>query len=252
LACDVVDDGAEALAALDRRPYGFLITDCHMPNLTGYELAQQVRNREAELGNGVRLPILGITASTGPEELRRCREAGMDDCLVKPTRLATLREHLSRWFGVDAGRQPACAEMEPEMEPEPEPLPSSSSGDALPFGPPDVERLKRQWGCESKVKALLDSFGSTLRGDLRDLPPLLDGADRTKLRNWHHRVAGAAGVLRYQPLLAALEASRSEMEANSPDEIRLSGAAFIERCRALLERIEAQAALLSRVRDRLK
>jgi two-component system sensor histidine kinase EvgS len=252
-ACDVVDDGAEALAALDRRPYGCLITDCHMPTLTGYELAQQIRNREAGPGNASRLPILGITASTAPEDLRLCREAGMDDCLVKPTRLATLREHLNRWFGVDAERQPACAETETEAEVETEPLPlPPSSGNDMLFGPADVERLKRQWGSESKVKALLDSFGSTLRGDLQVLLPLLDSADLPKLRNWQHRVAGAAGVLRYRPLLDALETYRSEMAANSSDEIRVSGAAFIVRCRALLERIEAQAALLSPARDRAK
>ncbi|MEX3843401.1 hypothetical protein [Paraburkholderia sp. BR10882] len=48
-----------------------------------------------------RLPILGITANTAPENLSQCSEAGMDDCLVKPTRVATLREHLARWFGVE-------------------------------------------------------------------------------------------------------------------------------------------------------
>jgi two-component system, NarL family, sensor histidine kinase EvgS len=32
-ARDVVNDGAEALVALGRTRYGFLITDCHMPNL---------------------------------------------------------------------------------------------------------------------------------------------------------------------------------------------------------------------------
>jgi len=60
--------------------------------------------RESEQLTGAHLPILGITANTAPEDLKACREAGMDDCLVKPTRLATLREYLSRWFGADSAR----------------------------------------------------------------------------------------------------------------------------------------------------
>jgi PAS domain S-box-containing protein len=94
-ACDVVHDGVEALAALETTRYGFLITDCHMPNMTGYELARRVRAKEK--GTPRRLPILAITASTCSGESTKCREAGMDDCLIKPTRLATLREHLNRW-----------------------------------------------------------------------------------------------------------------------------------------------------------
>ena len=69
--------------------------------MTGYELARRVR--ASELGLSKRLPILGITASTAPEELSMCREAGMDDCFVKPTRLATLRDHLNRWRAMDGG-----------------------------------------------------------------------------------------------------------------------------------------------------
>jgi two-component system sensor histidine kinase EvgS len=45
-ACDVVNDGVEALAALQQTSYGCLITDCHMPKLSGYELARRVREAE--------------------------------------------------------------------------------------------------------------------------------------------------------------------------------------------------------------
>ena len=45
-ACDVANDGVEALAALEQTSYGCLITDCHMPNLSGYELARRIRERE--------------------------------------------------------------------------------------------------------------------------------------------------------------------------------------------------------------
>ncbi|MCP3709062.1 ATP-binding protein, partial [Paraburkholderia sp. CNPSo 3274] len=103
-ACDVVDDGAKALEALAECEYGCLITD-HMPNVSGYDLARRVREIEQKARGVRRLPILGITANTAPENMSRCSEAGMDDCLIKPTRVATLREYLARWFGVEGMRR---------------------------------------------------------------------------------------------------------------------------------------------------
>lgn len=41
--CDVVDDGAKALEALVECECGCLITDCHMSNVSGYDLARRIR-----------------------------------------------------------------------------------------------------------------------------------------------------------------------------------------------------------------
>jgi two-component system sensor histidine kinase EvgS len=234
-ACDVVNHGGEALAELERTRYGCLITDCHMPNLSGYELARLIREAEAARGGARRLPILGITANTAPEDLNRCREAGMDDWLVKPTRLATLREHLNRWFGADNARQPDAPVPAPEAREE--------AGES--FVPVDLEYLMRLWGSESTVKALLASFVSSMRDDFDALPSLLEQSDLAALREWHHRVAGAAGVLQYPPLLEALEHYRRGLAVRSPQRCRADGLALMRKGKAILDGIEEQAALLA-------
>ncbi|HZZ13474.1 MAG TPA: transporter substrate-binding domain-containing protein, partial [Paraburkholderia sp.] len=162
-ACDVTNDGVEALAALEHTSYGCLITDCHMPNLSGYELARRIREREQ--GGSYRLPILGITANTAPDDLNLCREAGMDDSLVKPTRLATLRDYLSRWFGMDSAWQAAPAETAST----PSLAGAITRGGAEPFVPVDLSHMAQLWGSESTVKALLDSFASSVREDIQAL-----------------------------------------------------------------------------------
>ncbi|SAL43757.1 two component regulatory system sensor kinase [Caballeronia terrestris] len=235
-ACDVAHDGAEALAALKNTRYGFLITDCHMPNMTGYELARRVRT--SELGTSRRLPILGITASTAPEEPRMCREAGMDDCLVKPTRLATLRDHLHRWRTVDA---PEPIEQKIERKP----ATSMASMSPMSDAELDLTYMTQLWGSETTVKALLDSFVSSFRDDLATLKPLLENGSVERLREWHHRVFGAASVLQYRPLLAALEAFRSDLSEKSRVQRRDDGKALIARCEILLERIETQCAAIA-------
>ncbi len=94
-AAEVVDDGVQALDAMERIPYALLLTDCHMPNLDGFELTEAVRKRE---DGGARLPIIAITANALQGEAQRCLEAGMDDYLSKPLELTKLRDTLLKWM----------------------------------------------------------------------------------------------------------------------------------------------------------
>jgi hypothetical protein len=86
---------------------------------------------------------------------------------------------------------------------------------------------------------------SSFRDDLATLKPLLENGSVERLREWHHRVFGAASVLQYRPLLAALEAFRSDLSEKSRVQRRDDGRALIARCEILLERIETQCAAIA-------
>ncbi|ABF12583.1 hybrid sensor histidine kinase/response regulator [Cupriavidus metallidurans] len=94
LACDVVSDGKEALAAIRNKQYGMILTDCHMPYMDGYELTSAIRASEAQ---GQRLPIVALSADASDEQRHRGRAAGMDDFLLKPLKLPELRACIQRW-----------------------------------------------------------------------------------------------------------------------------------------------------------
>jgi len=93
---DVAADGAAALSLWQSQSYTMLLCDLHMLELNGLELTQCIR--EQEQGSGRHLPIIGITADKYPSEWARCKEAGMDDVLLKPVQLTTLTEKLVRWL----------------------------------------------------------------------------------------------------------------------------------------------------------
>ncbi|AVX88565.1 hybrid sensor histidine kinase/response regulator [Pseudomonas koreensis] len=84
-----IEDGEQGLQRWRAQAFDVLITDCNMPRRNGYELAQAIRGEEAASGRA-RCLILGFTANAQIEEKVRCLEAGMDDCLFKPIRLADL------------------------------------------------------------------------------------------------------------------------------------------------------------------
>lgn len=87
LGCQVTlaQDGDEAFSLWDDDNHDFLLTDVNMPNMNGYQLARRLR------AQGMRAPIIGITANAMADEAQRCTQSGMNACLVKPMNLAALR-----------------------------------------------------------------------------------------------------------------------------------------------------------------
>jgi len=84
---EVVSDGEEALAALERTRFDLALLDINMPDVTGYEVAKLYRM--GHVGEW-RLPIVALTADVTSETERLCREAGMDAVLTKPMEPAQL------------------------------------------------------------------------------------------------------------------------------------------------------------------
>jgi CheY-like chemotaxis protein len=100
LAADSVNDGVEALEAWTAGRYIAMLADIHMPRMDGYELAQRVREAEAQGRKSGRTPIIAVTANAMKGEEERCIGAGMDAYLVKPVSLDALRKTLERWLAV--------------------------------------------------------------------------------------------------------------------------------------------------------
>ncbi len=95
-ACEIAGNGAEALRAWRSGTYALILTDCHMPEMDGYELTGNIRIDER--GSGARIPIIAITANALQGEAERCLAAGMDDYLSKPISLKALRDTLRKWM----------------------------------------------------------------------------------------------------------------------------------------------------------
>ncbi len=99
-AADVADDGKQALEGWRSGDYALLLSDLHMPEMDGYQLTAAIRTAE----QGKRhIPIVALTANALRGEAEHCREAGMDDYLSKPARLADLKAMLEKWLPAAAG-----------------------------------------------------------------------------------------------------------------------------------------------------
>ncbi|XP_027109545.2 histidine kinase CKI1-like [Coffea arabica] len=78
--CKVLNDEKEINQ--ETLPYDFIIMDCEMPVMDGYEATRLIRKEEKI--HGIHIPIFALTAHAMPEEHRKIVDAGMDFHLCKP------------------------------------------------------------------------------------------------------------------------------------------------------------------------
>jgi len=94
---DFVENGKEALDALETGEYGILFTDLHMPEIDGYKIVQTIRRKEEDKGDDKRFPIIALTADVQMAQRQTYMSLGFDECLLKPVSLAQVRRLMMRW-----------------------------------------------------------------------------------------------------------------------------------------------------------
>jgi CheY-like chemotaxis protein len=91
---DVVGNGLEAVAAIQRQAYDVVLMDIQMPEMDGLEATRAIR---AGSSPTPRPRIIGLSANAMSGDLQAAKDAGMDDYLPKPMTPAGLRAMLEKW-----------------------------------------------------------------------------------------------------------------------------------------------------------
>ena len=120
----VVNNGAEAVAAAQTKPYDLVLMDMEMPEMNGVTAARVIRTSDPMH----ELPIVALSANAMPEEIARCREAGMDDHVAKPIDRDELLRTIAKWSPTNRRdtRRPAGT-SEPERPAEVDGVPPDSA-----------------------------------------------------------------------------------------------------------------------------
>lgn len=77
---DVAENGQVALKMHKKSPYDIIISDCHMPELDGFELARTLSTKK----KAGRPWLIAITADALSGAAQKCYDAGFDDYMAKP------------------------------------------------------------------------------------------------------------------------------------------------------------------------
>lgn len=98
LGCKVtaVENGAQAIQAIEISEFDIVFMDCHMPVMDGIEATKHIR--EKEQGTNQHLTIVALTANIVKENKDEYFQVGMDDYLCKPFGVDDMQQILEKWL----------------------------------------------------------------------------------------------------------------------------------------------------------
>lgn len=111
LDCDVTlaSNGREVADLYLAGRYDLVFMDLQMPEWDGFAATKHIRENEPE---GVRTPIIALTADVVPAARARCVETGMDGFISKPVKMPDLIAEIERW-----GRRETTSQPQPSTSP---------------------------------------------------------------------------------------------------------------------------------------
>lgn len=189
---EVVSDGLQALNSLRRNftSYDLLITDGHMPNMDGYQLARRVRDTLPEFADK---PIIGCTAEDSRVALQRGEMSGFDHILYKPYGIHPLNQLLRKFLPYKNAPVAELLSPEPKVV-DPSWLDNYSIDEALMLG---------------KV------YVTTMQEDCDKLESVRD--DLEQVRQVAHRIKGGAGTVGVKELMELAQVVEHSAAEGNPD-----------------------------------
>src|SRR5207249_10291561 len=91
---DIAQNGLEVIKALEQKAYDILFLDIQMPEMDGFEATRQIHEKWPP---DKRPRIVAMTGNALMGDREKCLQAGMDDYISKPVRVADLQAALERW-----------------------------------------------------------------------------------------------------------------------------------------------------------
>jgi len=200
---DVVENGRDALAALERGGYVAILMDCQMPILDGFGATKLIREGERREAMGEceesaspsplplasrHIPIVALTANAMSGDRERCLAAGMDDYLTKPIRKEELKGALERWIQTS---QPSRA-----IDNGNAPFPvTPSTADAFPMIFDTATMLRNIGGDRELLDQLIVLFLQRYQSMLENIRIALAGQNQLAIEQAAHLLKGTAGNL---------------------------------------------------------
>jgi signal transduction histidine kinase/CheY-like chemotaxis protein/HPt (histidine-containing phosphotransfer) domain-containing protein len=179
----IAHNGREAVEHASRGIFDAIFMDMRMPEMDGLEATRKIRAIGGHLAD---IPIIALTANAFADDIKACRDAGMNDFIAKPLRKKILTEKLANvvkqakttahcGLPMVAPAAVAMTDMAPALD--------RAVLDAL------IEEIDIDG-----VRLALDGFQAETAEQLARLRTCSCGNDRSVIKEEAHKLKGASGT----------------------------------------------------------
>lgn len=220
----IANNGQEALDILGNDPgYNMVLMDAHMPVMDGFEATRQIRH------NLLFEPIVVVALSgdVGGDDIRKMKEAGMEEQLAKPLRVEALYNVLYQYLDLE-GEAPR--EEETPLEP------------AADFGERALnkaEGLEICNGDKTMYLEILEDFVRAYGESVAEINGYIRANDHIKLVALLLDIKGVAANIGADPLSKSAETFRKAVLINRIESYDMLCEAYGKELRRLLGAIDS-------------
>ncbi len=207
----IAGDGQEAWELLQVGQFDLLLTDIHMPKMSGIELVKKIRM--SEKGQQTRLPIIAATADAMEASKTEFFESGVDDYLSKPINLNILEEKLNHWLSQSTDAMPVLSEVQNSNIPVNE----------LAFEEPcvNIKALQALVGDDLELNCnILKDFIKTTPEDLKILSEAFNANDLVAVQNVAHKLKSSTRTIGADSFANIVEQIESAAKQNDIDVLK--------------------------------
>jgi polar amino acid transport system substrate-binding protein len=223
-----VNNGRQAINALNQNSYDLVLMDLQMPEMDGYEATRRIRADDKYKT----LPLIAMTAHAMADEREACLAAGMNEHIPKPIDPANLYKVISQWL------KPAIDNTTDKIQPRPNQdsveLPEQLPGIDLNWG------LERVGGNRQLYSNLLVEFATNHGGDMERLDSDLQRGEIDEARRTLHTLEGISGNIGAHSLQEAskhlqMNLADGDMDVDLPSNFRLAFTELIDSLQGYVE-----------------
>ena len=226
-----VENGEQALDALDGGNLDLAIVDMQMPVMGG---AEAIKLHRFTLGPGRAVPFIMLTADATEDARRAAAEARVDAFLTKPVPARLLLDTVA---DVVARREQVAVEEDDWTE---APVAEAAHGPVLALG--TLTELELLGNGPAFVRDLIEGFLRDGEGLLAEMRSALDAGEHQRYRDAAHAMKGSAGsvgaAIVYEVSGRACKLPDHQMALQGPHLLKTMRAAFDRARRALRAHIE--------------
>ena len=196
LKVTIAEDGNQAVQQALSKQFDLIFMDIEMPNMNGYEATKALRKE------GLKTPIVALTAYAMKGDDEKCFEAGCDGYISKPIENEKLLQTLNKYLS--AGNEDICRQIDSvksDVEQLSRLCSETTSSDNAPAGPADkqygecpvdFELIKKIYDDEEILKETVKIFLEEAPQTIELLAEAITAGDSKNVKLYAHKLKGLA------------------------------------------------------------